>query len=167
MLTRWGNAGRSAVKLYVGVGPRGSNGTCSTVHQIEVTPSATHNQIGPLWCWFWSGWACACSRPLWVSPRTSPVRLGLSPAAARTPTGIFNQRFEALFPRAGALGCEVCFAPCPLSGLSARMWGHGVLPVALPAPLSTTLSPALSVYLRECGAAGCYPLLCLAHSPPL
>ena len=27
------------------------------------------------------------------------------------------------------------------------MWGPGVLPTALPAPFSTTLSPALSVYL--------------------
>ena len=25
--------------------------------------------------------------------------------------GVFNQWFEALFPRAGALGCKVCFAP--------------------------------------------------------
>ena len=44
-------------------------------------------------------------------PTTSPVRLGVSPAAAPTPTGIFNQRFEALFPRPGALGYSVCFAP--------------------------------------------------------
>ena len=35
-----------------------------------------------------------------------------------------------------------------------RMWGHGVLPAALPAPFSATLSPALSVYLRECRATG-------------
>ena len=41
----------------------------------------------------------------------SPVRLGVSPTAASTPTGVFNQWFEALFPQAGALGCEVCFAP--------------------------------------------------------
>ena len=34
------------------------------------------------------------------------------------------------------------------------MWGRRVLPAALPAPFSTTLSPALLVYLRECGAAG-------------
>ena len=27
------------------------------------------------------------------------------------------------------------------------MWGRGVLPTALPAPLSATLSPALSIYL--------------------
>ena len=44
----------------------------------------------------WAG--LAPSRPLWVSPTTSPVRLGGSPAAAPTPTGVFNQRFEALFP---------------------------------------------------------------------
>ena len=94
-----------------------------SLHRISATPSATHNQIGPLWCWFPSGWACAHSRPLWVSPATSPVRLGVSPAAAPTPMGTFNQRFEALFPGTGALGCVVCFAPCRLSGLSVRECG--------------------------------------------
>ena len=107
----------------MGEGPRGSNSACSTLCQILVTPSATHNQIGPLWCWFPSKWARAHSRPLWVSPTTSPVRLGVSPAAAPPPRGIFNQRFEALFPRAGALGCAVCFTPCHLSGLSVRECG--------------------------------------------
>ena len=34
------------------------------------------------------------------------------------------------------------------------MWCRGVLPAALPAPLSATLSPALWVYLCKCGAAG-------------
>ena len=34
------------------------------------------------------------------------------------------------------------------------MWGRRVLPTALPTPFSATLSPALSVYLRKCGAAG-------------
>ena len=97
--------------LYVGEGPRGSNGTRSTVHWTSILHSTTHNQTGPLWCWFPSGWACAHSRPLWVSPRTSPVRLGVSAAAAPTPTGVFNQRFEALFHRAGALGYVVCFTP--------------------------------------------------------
>ena len=113
--------------LYMGEELRGSNGTRSTLCRISVTPSATHNQIGPLWCWFPSRWACAHSRPLWVSPMTSPVRLGVSPAAAPTPRGVFNQRFEALFPRAGALGCAVCFAPCLSSWfISVRMWGHRV-----------------------------------------
>ena len=131
-----------------GEGPRGSNGARSTLHRISATPSATHNQIGPLWCWFPSGWACACPRPLWVSPTTSSVRLGVSPAAAPTPTGVFTQRFEALFPGAGALDCTVCFAPrCSSQFICARMWGHRVLPAALPAPFCATLSPALSVYL--------------------
>ena len=106
-----GKAGLCAVMLYVGEGPRGSNGARFTLLQISILHSTTHNQTGPLWCWFPSGWACARPRPLWVSPMTSPVRLGVSPAAALTPTGIFNQRFEALFPHAGALGCAVYFAP--------------------------------------------------------
>ena len=104
--------------LYVGEGPRGSHGACSTLCWISVTPSTTHNQIGPLWCWLLSGWACAHCRPLWVSPATSPVRLGVSPAAAPTPAVVFTQRFEALFHRAGALGYAVCFATRCLSGLS-------------------------------------------------
>ena len=93
------------------------------LHWISATPSATHNQIGPLWCWFPSGWACARPRPPWISPTTSPVRLGVSPAATLTPTGVFTQRFEALFSRTGALGCVVCFAPRCCPGLSVHECG--------------------------------------------
>ena len=130
--------------LYVGEGLRGSNGTRSPLH----------NQIGPLWCWFPSKWACAHSRPLWVSPTTSSVRLGVSPAAAPTPTGVFNQRFEALFPRAGALGCGLLRSPPFVQFICVQMWCRGVLPAALPAPFPATLSPALWVYLCKCGDAG-------------
>ena len=108
-----GNVGRCTVMLYLGEGPRGSSAAYSTLHWVSITPSATHNQIGPLLCWFPSGWACARPRPLCVCPTTSPVRLGVSPAATSTPTGVFNQRFEALFPRTGTLGYMVCFASPP------------------------------------------------------
>ena len=70
---------------------------------IKLGTSSADSQVG--------GWACARSRPLWVSPMNSSVRLGVSPAAASTPMGVFNQRFEALFPRTGALSFAVCFAP--------------------------------------------------------
>ena len=134
--------------LYMGEGPRGSNGTRSTLHRISATPSATHNQIGPLWCWFPSGWACVPSRPLWVSPTTSPVRLRVSPAATPTPTGFFTQSFEALFPCAGALGCTVCFTPPFLPAyLCTNVGPRGLLPTTLPALFSASLSPALLVYL--------------------
>ena len=106
-----------------GEGLRGNNGSCSTLCQISVTPSTTHNQTGPLLCWFPSGWACARPRSLWVSPTTFPVRLGVSPAATPTPMGVFTQRFEGLFRRAGALGYVVCFTPRHLSGLSVRGCG--------------------------------------------
>ena len=46
-----------------------------------------------------------------------------------------------------------------------RMWGHGVLPTALPALLSATLSPALSVYL--CANVGPQDLLVLGLPAPL
>ena len=54
-------------------------------------------------------WVGLCTLQVpWVSPTYSPVRLGVSPAAASTPIGVFTQRFEVLFPCAGALGCVVC-----------------------------------------------------------
>ena len=123
--------------LYVGEGLRGSNGACSPLCWILVTPSATHNQIGPLWCWFPSGWACAPSRPLWISPTISPMRLVVSPSASSIPTGVFNQRFEALFPWTGALGCVVCFDPLPflLVHLCVNVGPQGLLAAAWPAPL--------------------------------
>ena len=78
------------------------------------------------------------------------MRLGVSPAATSTPTGVFTQRFKALFPRAGALGCRVCFAPLwflPVY-LQACVGLQGLLAVALPAPFvpqsATSLGPATS-----------------------
>ena len=77
----------------------------------------------------------------------SPVRVGVSPASASIPTGVFTQRSEALFPHAGALGCAVCFAPPPFlpvylcanvgpQGLPATtLWG--LLAAAWPAPFNT------------------------------
>ena len=50
--------------------------------------------------------------------------------------------------------CGLLCSPPFVRFICARMWGRGVLPAALPAPFSATLSLALSVYLRECGAAG-------------
>ena len=100
------------------------------------------------------------------------MRLGVSPAAAPTPMGVFNQGFEALFPCTGALGRVVCFAPHHSSWfICARMWGYGVLPATLPAPFSATLSLALSVYL--CANVGPQGLLvvrlpaCSSHTLPV
>ena len=86
---------------------------------------------------------------------TSPVRLGVSPAVASPPRVFSIRGLRLYFPHAGALGYAVCFAPRRSSRfIYVRMWGCRVLSAALPAPFSATLSPALSVYLRECRAAG-------------
>ena len=92
-------------------------------------------------------------RMLWVSPTTSPVRLGVSPAAASTPTGVFNQRFEALFPwlepwfagsvtwstcccLAGQLQlCPPCSTICHLAGSASR---HLAACPLAPLPVSAT-----------------------------
>ena len=72
-----------------------------------------------------------------------------------SPHGRFHSDLRLYFPCTGALGYAVCFAPLRLSQfIYARMWGRRVIPAALPAPFSATLSLALSVYLCECGVAG-------------
>ena len=79
--------------------------------------------------------------PCGVSPTTSPVRLGVSPDTAWTPTGVFCQWFEALFPHAGTVGCVVCHRV------------HQLLPhrpaAALPS-LLYNLSPCLVRQLLPC-----------------
>ena len=100
-----------------------------------------------------------------ISPMTST-------AAASTPMGVFNQRFEALFPGAGALGFTVCFAPpsfLPVylctnvrqQGLPATtLWG---LPVAAWPALLHNLPPHLVCQLSPCHESS--PPRC--PSPPL
>ena len=138
--------------LYVGEGPRGSNGTHSTLHQISVFHSATHNQIGPLWCWFPSGWACACSRPLWVSKDLSCEAGSLS-CCRPNPHGRIQSEVCGFISLRWSPGLHGLLRSPPfVRFICAKMWGREVLPTALPAPLSATLSPALSVYL--CGMWG-------------
>ena len=76
------------------------------------------------------------------------VRLGVSSAPASTPMGVFNQRFEALFPCTGALGSAMCFTPplFLLVYLCANVGPWGLLAVALPAPFLPEY-PSLWVWL--------------------
>ena len=82
------------------------------------------------------------------------------------PTRAFSIRgLRLYFPRAGALGYVVCFAPHHSSRfISVGVWGCGVLPAALPAPFSATLSPALLVYL--CANVGLQGLLVVRLPAP-
>ena len=96
------------------------------------------------------------------------MRLGASPAAASTPTGVFNQSFEALFPHAGALGCTVCFTLPTLPPflpvyLCMNVGPQGLLAVALPAPFvpQSAISLGLAALPRVLSSPGCLtpPLL--------
>ena len=133
-----------------GRGPRGNNAACSNFCQFSVTSPATHNQIGPFWCWFPGEWVCVRSRTLWVSPTNSSVRLEGSPAAA-TPTEVCSQRFEASFPSAGALGCAVCLAPqlFLLVYLSTNVGLPSLQCAASLGPPATTLLRVLSACLHS------------------
>ena len=104
----WGNPPCCAVMRYVGEGSEKEQ--CHLLHSLL---DFSHFFRYPQSNWallvlLLSLWVCVHSRTLWVSPVNSPMRLGVSPAAASIPTGVFDQRFEALFPRAVALGCIVC-----------------------------------------------------------
>ena len=150
--------------LYVGEGLRGSNGARSTLQRISVTPSVTHNQIGPLWCWFPSGWACACPRPLLVSPTTSPVRLGVSPAAAQPPR-VFSLRGLRLYfvVQEPWVTWSALIPAVRLVYLCANVGPQGLLVVRLPArfvPHSASLGPARP---RQCESS---PLRLPVSAPP-
>ena len=113
-----------------------------------------------------------CSRTLWVSPRNSPVRLGVSPAAASTPTGVFNQWFEALFPHTGTLGCVVCH---PVHQLLPRR-PAAPLPILLhnppphwvrqPLPCHESLPPRLPVSTPPTGLDECFFFISLVVGLP-
>ena len=87
--------------------------------------------------------ACARSRPLWVSPTSSPVRLGVSPAATSTPCFFSLRGLRLYFPALEPWVVQSVSLPCRSSWfLSVRMWGRdlpattlwGLLAVAWPAP---------------------------------
>ena len=131
--------------LYVGEGPRGSNGACSTVCCISVTPSATHNQIGPLWCCFPGVWVCVWGWEFLVLPLPNS-------------TGVFNQRFEepwvawsASLPR--FLLIYLCMNVGPQCPPTTTLWG-----------LSTAACPVLFHKLRSCWIRQLPP--CREYSPP-
>ena len=110
------------------------------------------------------------------------MRLGVSPAAASTPTGVFTQRFEALFPRAGGLGYVVCFAPplvllvylCTnvgLQGLLAAAWPalfHNPPPrwVCQPPPCLESSPPPLPVSTPPTGLDECFFFISLVVRLP-
>ena len=84
------------------------------------------------------------------------MRLGVSPAAAPTPTGVFTQRFEALFPSTGALGYSVCFAPClffPVY-LCANVELRSATQQSACPVLCHSESGPLGLSVHECGATG-------------
>ena len=123
---------------------RGNSDACSALGQLSVTSPTSHKQIGPFWCWFPSGWACVRSRTLWVSPRKSPVRLGVSPVAS-TPTGVFSQMFWGLFPYTGTLGYVVWLASSYFSWfICTQMWDHPLHQLPPCPPWSSSWCFALS-----------------------
>ena len=85
--------------------------------------------------------------------------VGVSPAAAPTPKGIFNQRFEALFPHAGAPGlCQL--QPCLPTPQSATSLG---LPAAA---LPRILSSQLPVSAPPTGLDECFFFISLVVRLP-
>ena len=90
----------------------------------------------------------------------SSVRLGVSPTAVSTPTGVFNQRFESLFPLTGTLGCEVYLIlhlfllvylhanVRPLSPQAAARWACQLPPCHESSPSGCLSPPLLPVWMN-------------------
>ena len=110
---------------------------------LSVTSPATHNQIGPFWCWFLGGWASLHSGPCgslqWTN---SPVRLGVSPTA-ETPIGFYSQRFWGFIFLGWNPGLHsLSRSPVVHPSLSTRKCGAaGPSAAALPGVFSTFTSP--------------------------
>ena len=106
---------------------------------------------------------CACSRPLWVSPKNSPVRLGVSPAAAPTPRGAFRG-LRLYFPELEPWVAQSALLPHHSSRfIYAQMWGRRVCQPQPGLPCST---------IRYLAGSACRCLAtCALHpgcpSPPL
>ena len=82
------------------------------------------------------------------------MRLGISPAATSTPTGVFNQRFEALFPHTRSLVCMVCitlppppFLPVYLCS-NVGLWGPPAAVLPESSPLGCLSLPLLLVWMN-------------------
>ena len=140
---------------------RANNATCLALASFQSLPLLPKSNLGPFDADSQVvGWVCVHSRTLWVSPTNSSARLGVSSAATSTSTSVFNQWFEALFPCAGSLGCEVCFTP----QFFLLVYAH--MNVELPTP------PVLPWWVRQllpCQPAAALPAqvlsYCLAASP--
>ena len=80
---------------------------------------------------------------------------GVSPTAASTPTGVFNQWFEALFPHAGTLGCVICHLVHQLL----PHWPAAALPTLLHNPPPHWVRQLLPCCVSSPPGCPCVPLL--------
>ena len=82
-------------------------------------PSGADFQVG--------GRARVGSRPLWISPTNSPVRLGVSPAAASTLKGFSVSGLRLYFPELEPwVARSVSLPLCPSRFICPQMWDHKV-----------------------------------------
>ena len=120
--------------------PRGNNATSLALTPLSKTPSTTHKQIGPFWCWFLGGWVCVHFRTLWVSPTNSPVRLGVSPTVA-TPHRILQSECLRLYFSSFSL------PSCSSHFICTQMWNNLICqpPTRRPQPTSCCLATWFSL----------------------
>ena len=139
----WGNTGHCTVTLYWGRVWEGAMALAPLSAGFQSLPPPPTIKLGPFGADSRVGGLVHALGPC-GSLQWTLLWGWESPAAVSTPTGVFNQRFEALFFHAGVLGCVVCLTSLPFlpvylcanvgpQGLPATtLWG--LLPAAWPAP---------------------------------
>ena len=85
-------------------------------------------------------WTCAHSRPLWVSPTNSPLRLGVSPAGTSTPTGVFNRGLRLYFLKLEPwVAWSTALPRCSSLSIYVQMWGCGSASCCTACPVHSTI----------------------------
>ena len=97
---------------------------------LHSPPDFNHSLCYPqsncaLWCWFPSGWACACSRPLWVSLNLSCEAGSLS-CCRPNPQGRFQSEVWGFISPSWSPGLRSGLLLCPSFVRPVYLWANVV-----------------------------------------
>ena len=135
-----------------GRGPRGNNTACSTLTSFQSLPPLPTSKLGPSAADAQVSGFFVPSRTLWVSPRNSPARLGVSPATT-TLTRFFSQRFWGFispnwYPGLLSLSCSAVVHPSLSACKCGTIWSSSHCLATSPLCPGCLCPPLLPVWMN-------------------